>query len=121
MIRHWLAAVAALCALALGAQDGRAQAYPQRPVKVVVPAPAGVGPTDLPARIVCEGLSNLLGQRFVVENRPGAGGVVAGEAVVRAAADGYTLLFANSSVLAVNPALYPQMPYDTASAFALIG
>lgn len=101
-------------------REGAAQSYPQKPVKVLVPAPAG-SPTDLPARIVSDGLSDLVGQRFIVENRPGAGGVVAGEAAARATPDGYTLLFANSSVLAVNPALYQQMPYDTASAFIPIG
>jgi len=116
--------VAALVIVSVAAafsRDGAAQPYPQRPVKIVVPAPAGVGPTDLPARIVSEALSGMTGQRFIVENKPGAGGVVAGEAVARSAADGYTLLFANSSVLAVNPALYPTMPYDTATAFTLIG
>jgi len=121
----WRGLAAATLAIAVivgtSAGDGRAQSYPQRPVKVLVPAPAGVGPTDLPARIVTEALSGIMGQRFVVENKPGAGGVVAGEAVARAAADGYTLLYANSSVLAVNPALYKTMPYDTATAFALIG
>jgi tripartite-type tricarboxylate transporter receptor subunit TctC len=117
------AAVAMLLLIGLSglSVDAAAQSYPQRPVKIVVPAPAGVGPTDLPARIISEALSDSFHQRFVVENRPGAGGVVAGEAVAHAAPDGYTLLFANSSVLAVNPALYQQMPFDTAMAFTLIG
>jgi tripartite-type tricarboxylate transporter receptor subunit TctC len=118
--RRVVAAALAVGVVALiSSSAADAQAYPQKPVKVLVPAPPG-SPTDLPARIVSDGLSELIGQRFVVENRPGAGGVVAGEAAARSAPDGYTLLFANSSVLAVNPALYPQMPYDTA-AFTLIG
>jgi tripartite-type tricarboxylate transporter receptor subunit TctC len=117
---RWLAAVGAAFCLVVGAHNGAAQSYPQKPVKVVVPSSAG-GPTDIPARIVCDALGNLLGQRFVIENRVGAGGVLAGETVARATPDGYTLLFTNSSVLAVNPALYPQMPYDTATAFTVIG
>jgi tripartite-type tricarboxylate transporter receptor subunit TctC len=113
-------AVAAAFVLMWPASDGTAQPYPQRPVRIVVPAPAGGGPTDTPARFVADGLSNATGQRFVVENRPGAGGMLAGEYVAKAAPDGYTLMFANSSVLAINPALYSRMPYDPASAFAMI-
>ncbi len=109
------AAFAAGCAA-----EAAAQAWPQRPLRLVVPAPAGGGPTDTPARLVADALGNLIGQRVVVENRPGAGGLVAGEAVARSAPDGYTLLFTNSSVLAINPALYSKMPYDPATAFTLI-
>lgn len=110
-----------LAALALSAAQVLAQAYPQKAVRLIVPAPAG-GPTDVPARLVAEGLSGLVGQRFVVENRVGAGGLVAGEYVARAAPDGYTLLYANTSVLAVNPALQgANMPYDPAVAFAPVG
>ena len=111
---------AALALMAVWPALGLAQPYPAKPVKIVVPGAAG-GPTDVPARLVSDQLSALLGQRFVVENRAAAGGVVAGETVARSAPDGYTLLFANSSALAVNPALYAQMPYDTATAFAPIG
>src|SRR5215831_164497 len=110
-----------LAALALASAQALAQAYPQKPVRVIVPAPAG-GPTDVPGRLIADGLSNLVGQRFVVENRVGAGGLVAGEYVSRAAPDGYTLLYANTSVLAVNPALQgANMPYDPAKAFAPVG
>ena len=119
--RRWLgAALAAAAILGAGVRDGAAQAYPQRPVRLVVPAPAG-GPTDVPARLVAEGLSTLTGQRFVVENRVGAGGLIAAESVARAEPDGYTLLYANTSVLAVNPALQPKLPYDAATAFAAVG
>jgi tripartite-type tricarboxylate transporter receptor subunit TctC len=114
------AGVAVLSLLAGGVPDGAAQSYPERPVRLLVPAPAG-GPTDVPARLVADGLSTLTGQRFVVENRPGAGGVIAGEAVARAEPNGYTLLYANSSVLAINPSLYPKMPYDPATALAPVG
>ncbi len=103
------------------AREGAAQSYPQRPVRLVVPAPAG-GPTDVPGRLIADGLSGLLGQRFVVENRVGAGGLLAGEFVARSEPNGYTLLYANTSVLAVNPALQgSNMPYDPATAFAPIG
>jgi tripartite-type tricarboxylate transporter receptor subunit TctC len=108
-------------ALLVLAHAAAAQSYPQKPVRLVVPAPAG-GPTDVPGRLIADGLSNLVGQRFVVENRVGAGGLVAGEYVSRAAPDGYTLLYANTSVLAVNPALQgSNMPYDPAKAFAPVG
>ena len=107
--------------LALLAQVCFAQPYPQKPVRLIVPAPAG-GPTDVPGRLIADGLSSLIGQRFVVENRVGAGGLVAGEYVSRATPDGYTLLYANTSVLAVNPALRgAHMPYDPAGAFAPVG
>ena len=107
--------------LALVAAQATAQSYPQKPVRLIVPAPAG-GPTDVPGRLIADGLSGLVGQRFVVENRVGAGGLVAGEYVSRAAPDGYTLLYANTSVLAVNPALQgANMPYDPARAFAPVG
>jgi tripartite-type tricarboxylate transporter receptor subunit TctC len=107
--------------LALAAHAVFAQAYPQKPVRLIVPAPAG-GPTDVPGRLIAEGLSGLVGQRFVVENRVGAGGLVAGEYVSRSAPDGYTLLYANTSVLAVNPALQgANMPYDPAKAFTPVG
>ena len=96
-----------------------AQGYPNRPVKLIVPAPAG-GPTDVPGRLVADGLSGLLGQRFVVENKVGAGGLIAAEFVARAEPDGYTLLYANTSVIAVGPALHPKLPYDPA-AFVPVG
>ena len=107
-------------ALVFGAPECAAQMYPAKPVKLIVPAPAGGGPTDVPARLTAEGLSGLVGQRFVVENKPGAGGLIGAEFVARAEPDGYTLLFANTSVVAVIPALQPKMPYDPA-AFVPIG
>jgi tripartite-type tricarboxylate transporter receptor subunit TctC len=107
--------------VALAAHQAPAQTYPQKPVRLIVPAPAG-GPTDVPGRLIADGLSGLVGQRFVVENRVGAGGLVAGEYVARAPADGYTLLYANTSVLAVNPALQgSNMSYDPAKAFSPVG
>ena len=97
-----------------------AQSYPVKPVRIVVPALTG-GPTDIPARILAEGLSNLLNQRFIIDNRGGAGGIIGAEVVARSAADGYTLLYANTSVLAVNPATHAKLPYDPVTQFVPIG
>src|SRR5881396_2381191 len=117
--RSLVAALAAISMLFWPARDAAAQSYPQRPVRLIVPAPAG-GPTDVPGRLIADGLSGLFSQRFVVENR--VGGLVAGEFVARSEPNGYTLLYANTSVLAVNPALQgTNMPYDPATAFAPIG
>ncbi|MFM9967396.1 MAG: Bug family tripartite tricarboxylate transporter substrate binding protein [Burkholderiales bacterium] len=96
-----------------------AQSYPTKPVRILVPAPAG-GPTDVPGRIIAEGLSRLTNGRFIVENRVGAGGIIAAEAIARSAPDGYTLFYANTSVLAVVPAIQTKLPYDPAS-FVPIG
>src|SRR5258708_36776775 len=108
------AAFAALSVLA--GMNASAQPYPQKPVRLIVPAPAG-GPTDVPARLIADGLSGLFGQRFVVENRVGAGGLVAGEFVGRSQPHGYTLLYPNTSGLPGHPALQgANMPYDPATA-----
>src|SRR5260221_13110454 len=100
--RRFLGAASAGIFLLFGiARDATAQPYPQRPVRLVVPAPAG-GPTDVPGRLIADGLSGLFGQRFVVENRVGAGGLVAGELVARSESNGCTLLYANTHGLARN-------------------
>jgi tripartite-type tricarboxylate transporter receptor subunit TctC len=87
-----------------------AQSYPNRPVKVVVPWPPGQA-TDLAARIVAEKLSQQLGQQFVIENKPGAGGAIGTEQVVKSAPDGYTLLAASSGPISIMPNLQAT-PYD---------
>lgn len=87
-----------------------AQEYPARPVRVVVPFPAGGG-SDLIARVTTQKLSSALGQQVVVDNRAGASGNIAAELVARAAPDGYTLLFANSS-LSISPAVFRKLAYD---------
>lgn len=88
----------------------RAQIYPSRPVRLIVGAPAG-GPNDIHARLIGQWLSERLGQPFIIENRPGAGTNLGTEVVVRAPADGYTLLFA-SSPNAINATLYNNLSFD---------
>ena len=103
-----LAAAAALLIQApLWAQDA---AWPSKPLKIVVPFAAG-GSADLLARLMAEELRAQLKQTVVVDNRPGAGGNIAGEAVARAPADGYTLLLAAAGPVAINPSLYPRMSF----------
>src|SRR5215212_8068045 len=94
-----------------------AQQFPARPVRVVVPYAAG-GLPDTMARIVAQRLSESFGQQFIVDNRPGAGGIGACELVAKSPADGYTLLVADTPQTAVNGALYPKLPYDTLRDFA---
>ena len=103
-----LAAAFVLAAMALGVS---AQNYPERPVRLVVPFPPGTA-TDLAARVIGERLQATLGQPFVVDNKPGAGGSIAGSEVVRSAPDGYTLMFSSNSAVASKVALLRQMPYD---------
>jgi tripartite-type tricarboxylate transporter receptor subunit TctC len=104
-----MAAVAALMAAAAGAAS--AQSFPSRPVHILVPYPAGGG-VDVLTRTLGDVVSKQWGQSVVVENRPGAGGVIASQAVVTAAPDGYTLIMVASGH-ATNPLLYPKIPYDT--------
>lgn len=88
-----------------------AQAYPQRPVRVIVPYVVG-GSLDITARMFAQSLSEELGQPFIVENRPGANGNLGTEQVVRAAPDGYTLAMLAAGTMTINPALYRNMPFD---------
>ena len=99
-------------AAALPAASGiaRAQVYPARPVRIIVPYPPG-GPTDIIARLVAQWLSKSLGQQFFIENRPGADGNIGTEAVVHAPANGYTLLLAGSNNT-VNATLYNNLKFD---------
>jgi len=103
-----LAAVAVL--LPSASRSVRAQAYPTRPVRIIVGFPAGVAP-DIVARVIGQALSDRLGQQFVIENRPGAGSNVGTEIVVRATPDGYTLLLAVSSG-AINATLYSNLSFN---------
>lgn len=91
-------------------------AYPDKPVKVIVPF-AAAGPTDVMARLIAQKLSENLKQQFYVENHPGAGGNIGMQQVAKSAPDGYTLLVASSSFV-VNPSLYAKNPYDPYKDFA---
>jgi len=115
--RACLGSLAAVLALGPG-RSARAQAWPTRPVRIVVPFSAG-GNADIIARIVAQRLAEAFGQQFVIENRAGASGAVAAEAVARAPADGYTLLAANVPQIAVLPAI-GKTPYDPVRDFAPI-
>jgi len=98
------------------AESAKAQVYPARPVRVIVPFSPG-GPTDVFARIVTGNLSRSLGQHFYVENQPGAGGNLGMGAGARAASDGYTVVVVSTSYV-VNPSLYAKIPYDPFKDFA---
>jgi tripartite-type tricarboxylate transporter receptor subunit TctC len=102
-----LLAGAALCL----ASPVVAQSWPQRPVSIVVPQPAGNSP-DVLCRVIADKLSRTLGQQFVVENRPGAANLVGTQSVARAAPDGYTFLFATSAALVMNPYTFKKLAYD---------
>jgi tripartite-type tricarboxylate transporter receptor subunit TctC len=116
---------AALAAAALGhstamAQSpstGSGQAYPARPIRIVVPFTPG-GSTDILARSIGKELQDAWGQPVVIENVPGAGGSIGADKVAKAPADGYTLLMGHIGTLAVNPSLYPSLPYDPVKSFA---
>ena len=104
---HLAAGAAALPALS---HVARAQAYPTRPVRIIVPV-GPAGGTDIMARLIGQWLSERLGQQFIIENRPGAGTNLGTEAVVRAPADGYTLLMAGT-FNAINATLYDKLSFD---------
>lgn len=103
------------CALLALAGPALAQSYPTKPVKVIIPFPAG-GVTDIVGRLVTQKLSEKLGQQFYIENVPGAGGNLGMGQVARSAGDGYTMLLASSSIV-VNPSLYNKVPFDVEKDF----
>lgn len=104
------------CAAAL-AGPASAQTYPSKPIRMIVPYPAG-GATDFFARLVFPRMGESLGQQIVVENRPGAGTAIGASEVARSAPDGYTLLLGDAGTYAFNPSLYTKLTYDPARDFA---
>jgi tripartite-type tricarboxylate transporter receptor subunit TctC len=104
MIRFLAVVLLAFCSLA------QAQ-WPQKPVKIIVPFAPG-GASDLMPRVVGEKLTGLWGQPVVIENRPGASGIIGIDAAAKSAPDGYTLLMATNGELVMNPSIYPKLPYD---------
>jgi tripartite-type tricarboxylate transporter receptor subunit TctC len=111
-----LLGLAMLQALTAGAA---AQAYPTKPVSLLIAFPPG-GPSDVLSRVVGKKLEQILGQPFIMDNRPGAGGNIAAEAAANAAADGHTILMGNNSILATNAALYKKVNFDPEKDFAPI-
>jgi tripartite-type tricarboxylate transporter receptor subunit TctC len=110
-----------LCALifCVLAVDAIAQTWPNRPLKLIVPTGPGAA-TDVMARMLADGVSRNLDQSMVVENMPGASGIVAHQTVARAAPDGYTFLFTNTSGLAINLISFKQLPYDPTKDFTAV-
>src|SRR6476661_4536302 len=120
-LRTWrfVAAAAIAGVVAAGALPAKAQAFPSRPARLIVPFPPG-GPLDVVGRGIAQKLSETWGQAVVVENKPGAGGNIGADLVAKSPPDGYTILLGALSTHAVNPSLYPKMPYDAARDFAPI-
>jgi tripartite-type tricarboxylate transporter receptor subunit TctC len=114
-----LAWLAVALAFSLGSATAGAQAWPSRPIKLIVAFPAGSA-TDSIARLVGREMSETLGQPIVIENRAGAGGAIAAEAVMRSAPDGYTLLMGTNTQFAANVSLYRKLPYDPVKDFTPI-
>lgn len=108
--RRWLAALALACCAAAPLL-AHAQAWPAKPLRMVVNFPPG-GAADQIARAVSQPLAEAIGQPVVVENRAGAGGNIGGEVVAKSPADGYTLLMSSGGMVSINPFLYPKMPFD---------
>jgi len=120
---QWLMVGAWVAAAIMGSGTAVAQSpasYPEKPVKMIVPFGAGSA-TDILARIIGDELRVDLGQNFLVDNRAGANGFIAAEAVAKAPADGYTLFVTSSTTQSINPGLFKKLPYDPVKDFAPIG
>ncbi|WP_444813258.1 Bug family tripartite tricarboxylate transporter substrate binding protein [Variovorax saccharolyticus] len=113
--RAWLCA-AALCAIAPAQAQ---QAYPNKPIKMVVPFAAG-GATDVLARVIGEKMAAGMGQPVIIDNKPGAAGIIGTDAVAKAAPDGYTIVLSLSNSLLTNQFLYEKLPYDTQRDLTLV-
>ena len=101
------------------AAPARAQAYPTKPIRIIVPFPAGQS-TDILGRVMADQFTKSLGQQVIVENRPGAGGTIGADVAAKAAPDGYTLLMMTISTHIIAPVVYPKLPYDPIKDFAPI-
>lgn len=115
-LKSWLTVVAAAVTVFVSAAAG-AQSYPSKPIKLVVPFPAG-GTTDILARAVGAELYKAWGQQVIIDNRPGAGGNIGSEIVAKSAPDGYTLLMGTVGTHGINQSLYAKLPYDPIKEFA---
>jgi tripartite-type tricarboxylate transporter receptor subunit TctC len=120
-MKPWSSSVLLAACLAFAAPATTlAQGFPAKPLRLIVPFPAGGG-SDIVGRIVAQELSERLGQQVVVDNRAGAGGSIGTGVAVRADADGYTMVLASTSEIAVNPAIYPKLDYDPVKDLAPVG
>jgi tripartite-type tricarboxylate transporter receptor subunit TctC len=117
--RNWLTGLLSVGLIWGAVTHAQAQNYPVKPVRLIVPFPAG-GATDLFARSLSQKLGEKLGQSLVVENRPGAGGTLGSDLAAKAVPDGYTLLLSTSSTHSIGPNLNPRMPYDAVKDFTPI-
>lgn len=118
LARCTLVAATLLAPLA-GSLDAQAQAWPARPIRLVVPFTPG-GTTDILARVIGQKVTEDLGVQVLTDNRPGAAGIIGAEAVAKAKPDGYTILLGTNGILGVNPSLYVKLPYDPLRDFAPI-
>ncbi|MSO76548.1 MAG: tripartite tricarboxylate transporter substrate binding protein [Alphaproteobacteria bacterium] len=109
-----------VCWVAVTGQARAQEAYPNKPIRLVIAFAVG-GATDITARILAPKLSELLGQRVLVDNRPGAGAVIGTDLVAKSAPDGYTLLLGEVSSFGINPWIYKNIPYDSLTDFAPVG
>jgi tripartite-type tricarboxylate transporter receptor subunit TctC len=118
-LSRWLVLFAVACSALspFAVTSAVAQAYPSKPIRLIVPYPAGGG-TDFFARTVGQRLADLLGQQVVVENKPGAATIIGAQVAATSPPDGYTVLIGDSSTLAVNPSLYAKLQYDPVKDFA---
>ncbi len=112
------ALAASTACLFAAAPTVHAQSYPERPIRMIVPYPPG-GPTDIVARLAAVEMGKTIGQPIIVDNKPGASGMIGAEQVARAAPDGYTFL-ANASLQVINPHIYKEMRYDSFNDFVPI-
>ena len=118
-LSHFCLLTSAFCLGALVAAPAAAQPYPSRPVRIIVPQATGGG-VDIMARSVAQKLTETWGQQVIVDNRPGANGIIGIEPVVKSKPDGYTLSAAFTSVLTINPHVYKALPYHPVRDFAPI-
>ncbi len=114
-MKRWITTLLAVAVATVAS----AQSFPSKPVKIIVPSTPGDG-SDILARAIGQKLTERWNQPFIVENRPGAGGVVGTESAARSAADGYTVIMGNAGSHAINQALYPKLSYDVVRDFAPI-
>ena len=119
-MRRELAAAALAVGIPAAAQQAHAQAFPSKPVRIIVPFAPG-GSTDIVARLIARGLGEAWRQQVLVENRPGAGGTIGVDHVAKSPPDGHALIFGHVGTFGFGPSLYSKLPYDAVKDFAPIG